>query len=438
MTTLSRSTPRIYYGWYVLAVAAFGAFLSAGTAQLFMSTMLLPMSDELGWSRTAATGAVTAGTLTGGLLSPWIGRLVDRYGPRPLTTLGALILAGAQFLLAAVDQLWQLYIAYIVGRAVASTTLSGVVPSTAATNWFRRKRGRALGIVAMAIPLGVSTLAVLAQGIIEQFGWRAVFIAYGAVTAVALAPLAALVLRRHPEDLGLRPDGEPTPPSMAGQASEHQRSGRPVVEEERSWTLAEAQRTRTLWLLIAASALGVLANTAVGYHQVGYYTGVGLAASEAVLALSVYSLAGAFASGLWGWLTERYSERLLAALVMVLAALSVAYLLLVRDLPGALLFAVAFGVTSRGEGTLTNIIVAQYFGRRAYGSIQGFMYPFTMVGLGTGPFVGSVGLDLTGSYAAVLVGGIAAFLGTALLFWLARQPGRPPAPPTCRKSVRPG
>jgi MFS family permease len=418
------SPRRVYYGWYVLAVVALGAFLSASTAQLFMSTMLLPMSEELGWSRTAATGAVTAGTLAGGALSPWVGRLVDRYGPRPLTAIGALVVAAAQFLLAALDQLWQLYATYIVGRAVASTTLAGVVPSTAATNWFRRRRGRALGLVAMAIPLGVSALALGAQAITERFGWRAVFVAYGAATALVLAPLAALVLRRRPEDLGLRPDGEPAPAAPHGASGAA--GGRAGGDEEASWSLAEARRTRALWLLIAASALGVLANTAVGFHQLGYYTGVGLAPAEAVLALSVYSLAGALASGLWGWLTERFPERPLAALVMVLAALSVAYLLLVRDLVGALVFAVAFGVTSRGEGTLTNIIVAQYFGRRAYGSIQGFIYPFTMLGLGAGPVIGSLGLDLTGSYTAVLGGGTAAFLLTAVLFWLARKPTRPP------------
>jgi MFS family permease len=169
-----------------------------------------------------------------------------------------------------------------------------------------------------------------------------------------------------------------------------------------------------------------MANTAVGFHLVAYYTDVGLPATQAVTALSVYAFAGAIASGLWGWFTERLSERIMAVVVSLLSAGAIMYLLWVRDLAGALAFAVLFGLTSRAGSTLTNIIIAQYFGRRAYGTITGFVNPFTMIGLGLGPTIGALCFDLTGSYTVEFSFFAITSVLTAGLLWLARHPGPPP------------
>jgi OFA family oxalate/formate antiporter-like MFS transporter len=411
----------MFYGWYILAISMLGAFLSAGASQLFMSIMLKPITEELGWSRTVTTGAITVGSILGGLLSPLIGPLADRYGPRPLATLGALGLVGLYFALASLAELWQFYAVYVLGRALTAATLAGVVPMTAATNWFRRKRGRALGLVAMCTPLGGAVLALIGQAILEGYGWRLVFLVFGVATLVLLVPPAALVLRRRPEDLGLQPDGVRGAAPLTTHASPDAGDG----DEEGGWTLAEALRTRTLWLLIAAGSLLVTANTAVGFHQVAYYTDVGIAATAAVVALSVYAFAGALANGLWGWLTERFPERPIAVVATLLSALAIFYLLSVQTAAGALGFAVLFGLTSRGESTLVNIILAQYYGRQSFGAISGFVNPFLMVGLGIGPLLGAVVFDLAHSYHAVFL----AFGGTsvlaAALLWLARRPALP-------------
>ncbi len=414
-----RYRPRVFYGWYVVAVASLGAFLGAGASQLLMSIMLKPMTEELGWSRTATTGAITIGTIVGGLLSPFVGRLADRLGPRLLTTAGALILTATYLGLAGATELWQFYVVYITGRGLTASLISGVVPFTAAANWFRRMRGRVLGLIAMCIPLGGSVLSFVGQLIVDGPGWRATFLVFGLTTLVLLVPLAGLVLRQRPEDLGLLPDGATVPPPSARPTSSA------LHGEEFGWTLGEASRTATLWLLTVASLLAAMANTAVGFHQVAYYTDVGIAPTAAVGALSVYAFCGALASGLWGWLTERFSERGLAIAGMLASAVVILYLLTVRTLPGAMLFAVLFGLTSRGGSTLVNIILAQYYGRDSFGAISGFITPFTMVGLGLGPSLGAICFDLTGSYEIVFVVFAAASVLVAALLWLAKKPPLP-------------
>jgi len=383
-----------------------------------MSIMLKPLTAEFGWSRTAATGAITTGTLTAGLVSILFGRLADRYGPRVLTSLGAVVTAGVYLALTCFTELWHFYVVYVVGRVVASNTLAKVVPNTAVVNWFRRMRGRALGLLAMSSPLGASLLAIVGQAIIAQHGWRSVFSTYAAAVMVLVAAPAVLFLRRRPEDLGLLPDGASTSEHAAPPGTDRSQ------EPEYCWSLQEAIRTPTLWLITAAVVMALAVNAGVGFHQVAYYTDVGIAASAAVVALSVYAASGAFANVVWGFLSERLSERLMAALALLLTAAVIVYLQTVRTQAGALVFAILFGFTSRGGDTLVNIILAQYYGRDSYGTIAGFLYPFHMLGLGLGPLTASISFDLTGSYHAVFNTFALAALLSSALFWLAKKPVR--------------
>ena len=163
-------------------------------------------------------------------------------------------------------------------------------------------------------------------------------------------------------------------------------------------------------------------NSGISFHLVAHYTDIGIVPSIAVGAMSVYALTGALSNVIWGFLSERVPERLLATVVMGLSAAAILYLQSVRTNGSAFIFAVLFGLTSRGEGTLVNVILAQYYGRNSYGAISGFMLPFSMVGLGLGPLISSVGFDLTGSYRALFGVFIAASILAAVLIWLARKP----------------
>jgi MFS family permease len=160
----------------------------------------------------------------------------------------------------------------------------------------------------------------------------------------------------------------------------------------------------------------------IGFHLVAYFTDIGIASSVAVGAIGIYALTGAVGNVIWGFLSEKVSERLLAAGVMFLMAVMILYLRSVRTVTGVFVFVILFGAAARGEGTLVNIILAQYYGRRSYGAISGFNFPFHMVGLGFGPLISSVSFDLTGSYQALFYVFTGVTIIAAFLLWLARKP----------------
>lgn len=414
---------RPFYGWFIVGMAVTSGFLGAGLSQIVTGVMLKPITEDLGWTRTMTTGAITAGTITGGILSPLVGRLTDRYGGRFLMPLGALLSAGACVILAQLTTLWQFYAAYVLGRGVSAPFLTQVLPITAVANWFLRKRGMAIGIVAMSLPLGGSALTLLAQYIISHYGWRGVYWAFGALTLLFLVGPPILIVRKRPEDMGLLPDGEVAPGPEREDPLVREKKGGPTPEVD--WSLEEALRTRSLWLIILGFSVALVANGAIGFHQVAYFTDVGIPAGAAAGALSVYALSGAFANAMWGFIADRIPARTCNIFALFMSSVMVGFLITVHSAPMAYLFAVLFGVVARGEASLVEIMIAQYYGRASYGSILGFTVPFQMIGLGFGPLIAAVAFDFTGSYQGVFMGFVATYLFAGLTIVLARPPRLP-------------
>lgn len=414
--TERKARPRIYYGWHVLSVLTAASFVGAGSSQVFFGAMLLPITDDLGWSRSAIAGAVTAGTFVGGLSQPVTGALADRYGTRVMTSFALVVLALAFFGMASMNQVWHLFLTYIVGRGITMAAISGVVPRTAAVNWFRRMRGRAMGFVNTAPALGSAVLALTGRGFVGAgTDWRTVFVVFG-IAALAMVPLAAVVLRRRPEDMDLLPDGDTPADDEPGSAQCS------AAAPEASWSLAEARRTPALWFITFGLFTGAASTGAVGFHMVAYFTDRGITDSISVVALSAFAFSGAISSVAWGFLTERFSERLLAVGAVAMGALVTLAFTGVTTGAAAIAVAMLYGFALRGEGSLLNIILAQYYGRESFGTIAGFVSPIQMVGLSIGPAAAALAFEATGSYNIVFVSSSALLASAALGLWLARRP----------------
>jgi MFS family permease len=413
----------IFYGWFIVGVAMLSAFLGAGLNNISMGVVLKPLSLDLGWSRTVTSGAIAVGTLLGGILAPFFGRLADRVGPRVLLPAGAATVGLLTLAVGRISEPWQFYLAYVPARALVETLMAGVVPITAVANWFYLKRPRAIGLVVMAIPMGSSAMALIYQSLISVSGWRSTFFVLGSLLWLLVVIPGALLLRRQPEDMGLVPDGrEPRAPGLTTPRLAAQEAA-----PEYSWRLHDAVRTLALWLIITAFTLWTIASGGIAFHMVAYLTDVGISPALAAGALSVFALTGALGNFVWGWLAERIDVRGLCGATLVLSAGVVVLLIGARTPLSAYAAAALFGLTARGGSVFLQVILARYFGRRSFGAISGIAEPFTKGGLGLGPLLAGLAFDATGSYRAIFTLFGAMLIVAGSLVFLAHRPRRPVA-----------
>lgn len=406
-----------FYGWLIVAIVMLAGVLAAGVSNITMAVVLKPISDDLGWSRTLTAAALAVGALAGGVLSPLFGPLADRLGPRFLLPAGGAAVGLLAFGVSASTEPWQFYATFIPARALTEFLLCGMIAFTAAANWFYVKRPRVMGLVAMATPLGSAGLALVYQYFITHYGWRSAFMALGVALWVLVVIPGVIFLRRQPEDLGLYPDGMAAPPSPPPGTMQE---GASAVEY--SWQRRDAVRTATLWLLVAGQFLASIGTGGIAFHTAAYFTDGRISPAVAAGAVSVMALSGAFGNGLWGALAERFHPRTLNVATMLVAALSVAWLMQVRSAPGAYLFAFLFGLNARGAAVLIQVLVARFFGRRSFGAISSVLDPFHKGGLGLGALFAGLAFDFAGDYRAIFTVFLISYLISASLIFLARRP----------------
>ena len=244
-----------YYGWLVVAMAFVAAFAATGVSQVVFGGIQIFITEDTGWDRTTISLAVTSGTWLSGLFAPFLGRLADRDGPRWLMAVG-LAAAGVSFLwLGGVQLIWQFFAAYILGRAVSNPTLVGVVPRTAAVNFFRRRRNIVMALMSTFRPVGGAINIQLISFIAIHWGWRAAYRFWGILSLLLVLPLI-LIMRRRPEDIGMLPDGASTEEMARSGSLARGSSTARGPDVEFSWTAKEAWHTKAYWLIGATARHG--------------------------------------------------------------------------------------------------------------------------------------------------------------------------------------
>lgn len=208
--------PKVFYGYWIVLGTFFCLLITSGCGFFAFSLFIRPLQADLGWGRGEIMAAFTIYFLVTGVASPFIGRVVDRYGARKVISIGALIVGLGFVSLSQASNLWHFYVSYaVVGVGMAAM---GHVPASAiVSNWFKKRRGTAIGIMSSGIGAGGVVLAPLVGGyLIPNFGWRASYLVLAALTWVLVIPLALLVIKTKPADMGLYPDGGQVPEIVAG------------------------------------------------------------------------------------------------------------------------------------------------------------------------------------------------------------------------------
>lgn len=412
-----RRRGRVFHGWYLVAATLVAGAFSTGAGTWAVSLFVLPMTEELGWSRSAFFAALTMRSLLSGVLAPFIGPMQDtQKGPRRLMFITAFGMSGGLAMLYWVDNLPMFYVLFgLVGTLMtvggAEMLLSAVLPK-----WFIRHRTRALTIGSAGSGAGPLFFPLIVSAVIDAWGWRAGWLALGGTAFVILLPIAFLV-RTRPEDMGLRPDGDGAP--ATGSAGR-----RP---EERSFTRAQAVRQPTFWLVNLSGGLFLMGVTGLQTNWLLYFQEIGFASTTAALSATAFGI-GSFSSRfIWGSFASRFQVRVLMATATTLTALSVLLMFQVDSVTTMVLAAVLNGLALGGNFVMRPLIVANYFGRDHIGAINGVMRPFSIAGGASGPLAVALLYDSTGNWHIAFGLVIAIWLGSALSIALAAPPRQPAA-----------
>src|SRR5438552_1745299 len=200
---------RVYYGWLLAVTLGVTTIVSYGSSQYLFGVLVLPFTTELGWDRASLAGAFSLGLAVSGLFGLAVGRFVDRRGARAVMTAGSALLGVSLIGLSRVQTLGAFYLFWAGGIGLAQALTQYPVTFTVVANWFQRRRGSAMALVTVLGALASPIFIPLAGFLAPRLGWRDTLVVLAAINLGVAMPLHLLMVRRHPEDLGLLPDGAP-------------------------------------------------------------------------------------------------------------------------------------------------------------------------------------------------------------------------------------
>lgn len=390
---------RFYPGWGVHAACFVCALIVVGTTSYVFGLFVVPVSEELGLNRTSVNNGFIAFLVGTALAAPLAGRVLDKFSARWVIASGGLSFGLGMIALSQASSGLSMLLYILLPIAFGFAICGTLGANTVVVRWFKKRRGTALGIMAVATSLGGFIFTPIIALLIEHLGWRSALMTTG-ITACAIIPLLALLLiRDRPTGAEPRYDQEfNDDESSAGQVA-----GVKVAAEERPWTYAELFRNRNFWLVSIGITLLFASDQALIVSQIPHFQDAGITAAAAAVITSFMAMSAIGGKILVGYLADKVDLRW----VFFVVAVAHMVLLVVYILMPAywVLFglAVLFGIGIGGVFPVWSTLLAWLFGSRSYGTIMGLMtIPMKLSGVVTIRLVGEIH-DRTGSYAVAFL-----------------------------------
>ncbi|HEX9443138.1 MAG TPA: MFS transporter [Candidatus Binatia bacterium] len=382
---------RFYYGYVILSLCFLNMLFVRGAFGSF-SVFYVALLEDFHWSHAVGASIVSLNSLIYASVSPAVGFLFDRLGPRVLMPLAGLLMGLGFFFSGFSNSLWELYVYYGVLAAVGQGGLGFVTQSALLSHWFVRRRATAIGLATAGQGLGMITIVPLAQILISRAGWRAAFMLIGGLILVAAIPLNAIFQRRTPAAVGEFPDGATAAPDPAARAA---------AGGGRDWTVLAALRSAPFWI-IAAGHLALGAALFIIYtHLVAHLVEEGFDKLTAAFTLGMVGLMRVVGTFIWGYASDRLGRSPAYALSIFIAALGIFCVLGIgAGSPPWLLYAAAvlYGVGHSAGNPTYGAVIGDIFAGRNIGTIFGFLEITFGLGMALGSWSGGKVFDLTGSY----------------------------------------
>jgi MFS family permease len=386
----------VYYGWVILIVGTLGVIMSSPGQTYSFSVFIEEFIRDLGLTRTSVSGLYTVGTITGSLMLPYIGRLIDKHGSRRMVVLIALGFGLACVYMSTVSTFLMLGIGFVFMRMLGQSSIT-IVSRNVMNQWWVRRRGFVLSISTLvAATLGSGTFPGLIKWLIPQFGWRMTYVILGVAVMAIMMPIGYLFFRDRPELFGLFPDGLKN--QAEADALDKVAKADVVLVDAENWTAQEAMKTRTFWIIALSIAASSMLGTGLTFHIVSIFQESGLSDNLAAAIFFPMALTTAIMSIPFGWLIDRVEAKYLVVAGLVILTIVIIFSGYISSPTVAIIYGIVFGLGNAFDRVVSNVIWANYFGRPNLGAISGATMTIGAAASGLGPLVYGVGFDLSGSY----------------------------------------
>jgi MFS family permease len=382
-----------------------------------------PILEEFNLDRATLSLVQTGAMLAFAGASPFLGRLIDRFGPKVMlfACIATQTLAGVINSLA--TNLWQLYIARFLYEMRSTHAVQVLV-----NRWFAKKRGKAQGIVATGWPLGILALSPFSQYLVQVWGWRMTMLFWAGVTFAMLLPLT-IFIRDSPEEKGYGPDGEPlnraAPADQFLKPVAHATAVKPATLPGSH--LSEAIRSEFFWLLSTSQFICGIGCGFIMTHIVIFATDIGYSAMIGATFLSVQGGMNLVGILLTGQLSDRIARSRVLAMTHTIRSVSFVIVVISLLFSGGLLWLLYIAMALFGFGFFTTApltagLVADLFGYRQMGTLLGLMLTFHTVGMAIGTYGGGITFELTRSYFSFFaIQGVLEFLAAVSVFCIKQK-----------------
>jgi MFS family permease len=400
--------------WWLVILGCMTHAVNTGFSYFGMSAFFPSFEREFNWSRTAISGAFSLARIESGLLGPIEGYFVDRVGPRRIMYIGIVICVLGFVALSFVDSLPMLYVAIVLGIVLGSSLGYHMPISLLIAKTFQERRSLAFGIFRMGPGLS-GAIVPLVGAMIVWWGWRTAAVASGCMLLAAGLPIAYLINRIAQAE---ETDRELAMATGAGAASAAHRSSDP------QFTLREVLRLQTFWFLSIAMALRHMVTEGVSVHFVILLVDRGWSTEAASTLLGISALIGAPARVGMGWLGDMFDKRKLIMGLLLALSVSVGVMGWAAGSLAFTAFMIIYSLAYGGLASLQEPIRADYFGTKAFATIQGVSRSITTAGTFVGPVLAGLFYDFTKSYSVAFTIFACVSLLSTLLMFLARPPAR--------------
>lgn len=379
-------------GIFVVVAGFLSLTVAAGIGWYVFPIYLGAIHEEMGWSFTQLTFAITVWALAGAAFSPLVGWWIQKYGPRRVMTIGTILQIVITILISRMTALWHMYVLFI-GASFASVANTHIPVSTAIAQWFDENRGTAMGVALLGMGFGGIVVPPLAKVFADQYGWRGAYLLFSLFLLALLVPIT-LWIRTGPAVSGGVSDDEDRP----GMNPSADAPSQTTAQGAAGLTAAESMRTRSFWALgIGDLLIGVVFTTVI-VNMPNFSTQSGVSEWPATIAYSTFLAVNAIGILLFGAASDRIKIRWLMIFCYGVPAIAMLFLFRLPALLFLYLFAVIFGATGGGRSALWPLALGRCFGVKHLGTIFGWLNIPFMIGNAVGPVLGGYIYDTTGSY----------------------------------------